>query len=63
LNVTTTVTLAPALDAPTTMTKLVADDMVQEATAVPPTVVPFRQSPPCSGVTKLEPVTVMLLLT
>ena len=63
MNVTTTVTLAPALDAPSTTTTLDEDDMVQDVTAVPPTVVPLRQSPPCAMVIKLEPVTVMLLLT
>ncbi len=51
------------MDTPSTMTKLVADDMVQDFTGVPPTVVPLRQSPPCAGVIKLRPVTVMLLLT
>jgi hypothetical protein len=45
------------------MTTLVGDDIVQEETAVPPTVVPLIQLPPCSEVMKLEPVTVMLLLT
>ena len=59
MNVTTTVTLAPALvDAPTTMTKLVADDMVHDVTAVPPTVEPH-----CAVVIKLVPVTVMVLPT
>ena len=51
------------MDAPSTTTTLVADDMVQDFTGVPPTVVPLRQSPPCVGVMKLEPVKVMLLLT
>ncbi len=37
--------------------------MAQDVTAAPPTVVPFRQSPPCAVVMKLEPVTVTLLLT
>jgi len=58
------VTLGPALDAPSTTTKLVADDMVQDVTATLPTVVvPLKQLPPCAGVMKLVPVTVMLLLT
>jgi len=63
LNVTVTETLVPADEVPKTKTRLVALNIVQDVTAVPPTVVPFRQSPPCSGVMKLEPVTVMLLLT
>jgi hypothetical protein len=56
-------TFLPAVDAPKTKTRLVALDMVQDVTAVPPTVVPLRQSPPCSVVMKLAPVTVMVLLT
>jgi hypothetical protein len=36
---------------------------MHDVTAVPPTVVPFKHAPPCAVVMKLEPVTVMLLLT
>ncbi len=63
LKVIVTGTFRPAAEAPKTKTRLAALDMVQDVTAVPPTVVPLRQSPPCSGVMKLVPVTVMLLLT
>jgi hypothetical protein len=56
LNVTTTASLAPALDAPNTTITLVADDMVQDAAAAPPTVA--AQAPPCAEVMKLAPVTV-----
>jgi hypothetical protein len=56
LNVTTTVTLGPALDAPSTTTTLVADAMVQDVTVIPPTV-----AAQLAGYMKLAPVTVILL--
>ena len=62
MNVTVTDTFVPAADAPKTKTRLVALTIVHDATAVPPTVVPFKHAPPCAVVMKLEPVTVMLLL-
>ena len=55
MNVTTT-RLGPIMEEPKTITKLVADDMVQDAAAVPPTVA--AQAPPCAEVMKLAPVTV-----
>ena len=50
---------APALDAPSTTTTLVADEIEHDAAAVPPTTA--LQTPPCSGVMKLAPVSVMEL--
>jgi hypothetical protein len=58
LNVTFT-SDAPALDAPSTTTTLVADEIEHDAAAAPPTTA--LQTPPCSGVMKLAPVSVMEL--
>ena len=58
LNVTVT-SDAPALDAPSTTTTLVADEIEHDAAAVPPTTA--LQTPPCAGVMKLAPVSVMEL--
>ena len=59
LNVTFTSEDAAGLDAPNTTTTLVADDIEHEAAAVPPT--SAEQVPPCAGVMKLAPPTVIRL--
>ena len=58
MNVTFT-SEAPALDAPNTTIKLVADDMEHDAADAPPTTA--EHTPPCAGVMKWAPVTVMEL--
>jgi len=55
----TTTRLVPKTEEPSTSIKLVADDMVHDAAAVPPTVA--AQAPPCAEVMKSAPVTVMEL--
>ena len=58
MNVTFT-SEAPAIDAPNTTIKLVADDMEHDAADAPPTTA--EHTPPCAAVMKLAPVTVMEL--